>query len=543
MIARALEDQDCDVLIVGLGPIGAAIAALLGRYGVRTVAVEREKQILMAPRAIALDNEALRILQTVGLARNAFEKVTIPRVRMRCPRIGEFVSIDVSGEIDGHPKLVTFYQPELERALRDLVASRTSVDTLTSIELVDLAYEDARVRASVQCLESGRRASIRAKYVVGADGARSKVRALIGQETKGQSYEQQWLVVDAIGVPNSIDHVEFLCDTQRPTPHMPGPGNRTRWEFMLPEEQSREAMESDEAVRALIAPWTKGAEVTIERKALYRFSARTCEHFRVGRVFLAGDAAHVTPPFVGQGLVAGLRDAINLAWKLAWTVKGWTSASVLDSYDQERRPHAAKMIALARVMGALVVPPSRARATLVHGALKTLGFVPGARAYMNKLGMKPKMKYPNGLFVPGAGALERGAWFGQTLVRRACGTVGLSDDVLGAGFALIGLRADPNAALAADTASAWSRLGGTVIAFNANPARNSDAVVIEALDSWLATHAGARPWCAVVRPDRTILHDGPAAEANRVVGESLRLLGARIGSPTLSFSHPGPLAP
>lgn len=528
MGTRPIADQACDVLIVGYGPVGAALAAQLGRYGVRTVVVEREKEIFTAPRAIALDNEALRILQGVGLREDAFAKVTIPRVRMRCPHVGEFASIDVSGTVDEHPKLVTFYQPELERSLRALVANQASVCTYAEVELVGLVDDGHSVRAAVKDLSSGRDACIRATYVIGADGARSKVRALIGQEAKGQSYSEDWLVVDAVGVPEAIDHVEFLCDPRRPTPHMPGPGDRTRWEFMLHPGESREALQSEESVRALIAPWTGGANVTLERRAIYQFSARSCDRFQVGRVFLAGDAAHVTPPFAGQGLVAGLRDAGNLAWKLAWTVQGRTAASTLDSYDQERRPHAEKMIALARVMGSLVMPPSRTRAVIMHGAMKALRLIPSARTFLDDLGMKPSMTYPRGLFVRGRGAFKHGSWFPQTRMRRSTGEAERSDDVLGAGFSLVGIGADPSRALSPHASSAWNALRSTIVAIDDDTPRRNGVIHVESLDTRLGSRNGTRPWCVVVRPDRTVLHDGPVAAADRIVRESLQLLGAPI---------------
>jgi 3-(3-hydroxy-phenyl)propionate hydroxylase len=172
------------------------------------------------------------------------------------------------------------------------------------------------------------------------------------------------------------------------------------------------------------------------------------------------------------------------------------------------------------------MPPSRARAVLVHGALKVLGVIPGARAFVDNLGMKPTMTYPRGLFVPGKSALTRGAWFPQTLVRKGNGKVALSDDLLGNGFSLVGLGTDPSLWLGASTAAAWARLGGTLVAVDAKPKPGSAAVGAERLDSRLGSSSGPRPWCVVLRPDRTILNDGSAVEADRSVREALRLLGA-----------------
>jgi 3-(3-hydroxy-phenyl)propionate hydroxylase len=305
--------EHVDVLVVGYGPVGAAVTALLGRYGVRALVVDKAPDILMAPRAIALDNEALRILQMAGLAEDAFEKVAIPQVRMLCPDLGEFGRLDTTGSLDGHPKLVTFYQPDLERALRRQAESHAGVSAATGTELVEFAEDGDGVRAVLQRAD-GTRTVVRARYLVGADGAGSRVRKAIGQEFSGRTYAEDWLIVDAQDVPDAIDHVEFRCDSKRPTPHMVAPGNRVRWEFMLKPGETREEMESDATVARLLAPWAKAGEIKVERKAVYRFHARSCERYSKGRVFLVGDAAHITPPFAGQGLVAGLREAANLAW-------------------------------------------------------------------------------------------------------------------------------------------------------------------------------------------------------------------------------------
>jgi 3-(3-hydroxy-phenyl)propionate hydroxylase len=223
---------DVDVLVVGYGPVGAAIANLLGRYGVRVLVVDKAKDIFMAPRAIALDNEALRILQLAGLEDGDFEQVAIPYVRMLCPMLGEFGRINTVGQIDGHPKLVTFYQPQLETALRGRASQYRSVQTALGVALTGFIENSSGVVATLDAGD-GEPFSVLARYLVGADGASSLVRQLIGQDFKGQTYAEDWLVVDAFGAKDPIDHVEFICGHRRPAPHMTAPGARERWEFML----------------------------------------------------------------------------------------------------------------------------------------------------------------------------------------------------------------------------------------------------------------------------------------------------------------------
>ena len=356
---------DTDVLIVGFGPVGAALAALLGRYGVRVLAIDQATEVFTKPRAIALDNEALRILQLVGVRDGEFATVAIPQVQYHSPLFGRFARIGTAGIIDGHPMLVTFYQPELEQLLRTKVAAHASVQTRLGVALEGLHDDGAFVHARLKDAE-GRPLQARSRFVVGCDGANSMVRRLLGLEFEGQTFAQDWLIVDALDVPEPIDHVEFICDPRRPTPHMVAPGGRQRWEFMLHPGEDARAMERPESVRGLLAPWCDVDRIRIERTAVYRFHAREVKSFSVGRCFLAGDAAHITPPFAGQGLVAGLRDVANLAWKLASVVQRRADAGILDSYDAERRPHAKKIINLARLLGAMVMPSNRAIAFALH---------------------------------------------------------------------------------------------------------------------------------------------------------------------------------
>ncbi|MDR3418487.1 MAG: bifunctional 3-(3-hydroxy-phenyl)propionate/3-hydroxycinnamic acid hydroxylase [Nevskia sp.] len=532
-----------DVLVVGFGPVGATVANLLARYGVRVLVVDKATAIFMAPRAIALDNEALRILQLAGVAESDLETVAIPYVRMRSPYLGEFGRINTLGSIDGHPKLVTFYQPELERCLRWRLGQYGCAQSAAGVTLKAFAEEQDFVIASLD-LGQGRMQSVKTRYLVGADGAGSLVRQLVGQEFQGKTFAEDWLIVDAKGVPRPIDHVEFICNHRRPTPHMTAPGGRERWEFMLRPGESREDMESEARIRELLAPWGSPEQMVVERKAVYRFHARVVNAFSRGRVFLAGDAAHITPPFVGQGLVAGLRDAANLSWKLAWVIHGRAAPQILDSYDQERRPHAKAMIDLAKFMGKLVMPRNAGIALLTHGMMRLLRLVPALRAYFEELGIKPKNSFKRGLFVNGCSPvkLRRGAQLPQGWVRSPTGETRLSDDALGMGLTLVGFGRDAREALDPETAAAWAAAGGTVVQITHRGQRLhlADNNRWEDLEGVFLPGAVPFGWAAVVRPDRTILHDGLAAEAPRLVRESLALLGVPVAAPAPSLRAPVP---
>lgn len=526
------------VLVAGYGPVGAAIGCLLGRYGIDTLVVDKACDILTHPRAIALDNEGLRILQMTGLDEQSFERVAIPEVRMHSPYVGQFGQVNSAGAIDGHAKLVTFFQPDLEHALRRQVASQGSVQTACGVELLDFTEEHGGVTATVRDA-SGRERVIHADFLVGADGANSFVRRKIGQDFGGATYPEDWLIVDARDVPKPIDHVEFICDPKRPIPHMPAPGRRERWEFMLAAGETREQMESDERIGELLAPWGTLEQMTVERRAVYRFHARCCDRFREGRVFLAGDAAHITPPFVGQGLVAGLRDAANLCWKLAAVVQGNAAPNILDTYDQERRPHARAMIGLAKLMGRMVMPRNAVVAILTHGTVRLLRLIPSLRTLLDDLGIKPKNRFSRGLFVRGRSRLVRGGQLPQAWVRRTSGQFTLSDDLLGNGLTLVGFGVNPATQLSAAQLGAWEAAGGKTLQLcHRSQSLHRTEGAAEDLEGALIPRAAPFGWIAVVRPDRVVLNDGPVTAISKILDESLALVLGRTTS--ASFPESGP---
>jgi len=354
------------------------------------------------------------------------------------------------------------------------------------------------------------------------------VRGKIGEDFKGKTFSEDWLIVDAKKVGGDFDHVEFICDPRRPTPHMVAPGGRTRWEFMLAPGETLEGLEASGALTKLLEPWCSLGAIQIERKAVYRFHARACDAFSRGPVFLIGDAAHITPPFVGQGLVAGLRDAANLSWKLAFVVQGKAAARILDSYDQERRSHAVKMIRLARLMGRLVMPRSVAAAIAVHGAMATFRRLPGARRVFDELGMKPKNTFKSGLFSQQKRS-RAGDMLPQGLVRAPDGRTLASDDALGDQLTLLGLGKDPRAHLSSGAVRAWTAHGGGVTQFcQRGESLNRSGGAFEALDNAVLGAGASFGWCVVVRPDRTIMAEGPIEAADSLVWRALRLLGADV---------------
>jgi 3-(3-hydroxy-phenyl)propionate hydroxylase len=534
---------DTDVIVVGLGPVGAALAALLGRYGVRVLAIDRATEIFTKPRAIALDNEALRILQLVGVKEGEFSTVAIPQVQYHSPLFGRFARIGTAGIIDGHPMLVTFYQPELEQLLRTKLAGFPSVDVRLGMALDSMVDDGNLVHARLKDAD-GRQWQARARFLVGSDGANSLVRRLLGLEFEGQTFAQDWLIVDALDVPNPVDHVEFICDPRRPTPHMVAPGGRQRWEFMLHPGEDAQAMEQPESVRRLLAPWCDVDRTRIERTAVYRFHAREARSFSKGRCFLAGDAAHITPPFAGQGLVAGLRDVANLAWKIAWVLRGQADARILDSYDAERRPHARKIINLARFLGAIVMPSNRAAAFALHGLIRAIRVLPAGKALFDDLKLKPENTFETGLFWRNRRneRLRAGSTMPQGWVRPVGGSPMLSDDALGLQWALVGVGVDPLDRLRPDQLHNWQRAGGKVWQWCQRAQAQHLAAAdrrIEALDEMLLPRRVPLGWVFIVRPDRCVMAEGPVEQVQELLDEALRRIAVRTAaSPEPSVDVP-----
>jgi 3-(3-hydroxy-phenyl)propionate hydroxylase len=211
--------HEVDVLIIGLGPVGATLANLLGRYGVDVVAIDHAPAIFHAPRAIALDDEALRILQLAGLPEGTFPTVAIPEVRMRSPLVGDFARASTAGQIGGHPRLVTFCQPELEAALQTRLREHASVRFARGLAATAIEQGPDSVKVTLR-LGDGTSTTIDASYVVGCDGASSLVRKSVGLDFRGRTYAQDWLLADVRGLSAPIDHVEFFCDPARPYPRL-----------------------------------------------------------------------------------------------------------------------------------------------------------------------------------------------------------------------------------------------------------------------------------------------------------------------------------
>lgn len=349
-----------DVALVGCGPTGATLANLLAMRGLRVLVLEREPDIYRLPRAIHFDGENMRVFQTVGIA-DLMAPQLIISPGMRFLSADGQVLIDWQRPTDVGPQgwhpSYRFHQPSLEHTLRQQLAQHANVTLRLRHEVFALDERADHVAIRYEDTASGQLRTTAARYVVGCDGARSLVRRLMGTELEDLRSHERWLVVDVLlknERPDLGDHSIQYCDPKRPATYVRGVGMRRRWELMLMPHDDLNTITRPESVWALLAPWLSPDEAELERPAVYTFHSVVARGWRRGRLMIAGDAAHQTPPFMGQGMCAGVRDAANLAWKLADVLQGAAPDSLLDTYESERSPHVREFIEAAVRFGAVI---------------------------------------------------------------------------------------------------------------------------------------------------------------------------------------------
>ena len=351
--------EHATVVIIGAGPTGLSAAILLGQRGVDVVVLERWADAYPQPRAVHLDDEVYRIVARLGLE-DEFAAISRPSagLRLLSPEHEVLAQFDRTNPctVNGFPAANMFDQPDLEAILRHRVKAYPSVRLLGGAGVEEVRTDDGG-RPQILYVAEGVSRWIAAAYLLGCDGAKSITRAAVGATMVDLNFEQRWLVVD-IATERELGHwegVHQVCDTRRAATYMRIGKHRHRWEFQLVGEDGEETaadFSTLDALAPLLAPWdTDLTGFDLIRTAEYTFRAQLAERWRRGRIFLLGDAAHLTPPFIGQGMGAGMRDAANLTWKIAGVLDGTLDEGVLDTYEQERRPHAEAMIRIAVVIG------------------------------------------------------------------------------------------------------------------------------------------------------------------------------------------------
>ena len=495
--------SQCDVAIIGAGPIGLMLANLLAAAGVDVAVIERNDGLVGLPRAIAYDAETLRLFAQVGLF-DAIAPGLIqnPQVVYFNARGVKLMEMNLPRSPFGHSALGTFYQPHFEQTLLDGLKRFAFARAFFGHNVTSLAQDSEGV--DVQITTSRGQRTLRAKFVVGCDGGTSITRESIGARLVGSTYAERWLVIDALINNHDVDTITFFCDPRRPTVRLPAVGSRVRFEFMQLPGESPDELATDDSIKRLLAPFADLAEVEIERRVVYTFHARVADAWRKGRVLLAGDAAHLMPPFAGQGMNGGMKDAANLAWKLAAVLAAKADAAILDSYERERAQSVRSMVNVSRRLGAVIMPTNRVVAGLRDSAFALLNLSSSFRAFVRRGGVLP----PPGISRSALTGVGRDAVIGQMLPQpdAAAGSdVRPLDSWLGCHqWLVLGVGSDPAAVLSNRDRAILDGLGARRVAINATSADRA-TLQLQCRDQtfldWAKSH---RLGGVLVRPDRFI---------------------------------------
>ncbi|MGW2523788.1 bifunctional 3-(3-hydroxy-phenyl)propionate/3-hydroxycinnamic acid hydroxylase MhpA [Streptomyces sp. NPDC001617] len=496
-------DSRVPVVIIGAGPVGVTAALLLARHGVRSVVLERHRDVYPLPRAVATDDEVRRILQAAGV-HEEFAAISRPAKGLRLLDarhrvIGEFRRSEHGHH--GFPQTSMFDQPELERLLRAALARRPESELLSGVEVVGIDPSgDGPVRVTFRRDGSEVPEHLEADFVLGCDGAGSFTREAMSAVWEDLRFEERWSVID-VRTHHPVrcwEGVEQVCDPARAATFMRIGEDRYRWEFRLRDGEELD----DRRVRELIGPWVEVAydgDVEVIRQADYTFRARVADRWRRGRVFLLGDAAHLTPPFIGQGLCAGMRDAYNLSWKIGRVLQQGAHESLLDTYENERKPHARHMIRLAVAMGWAMTGGQGRAAALRRSLTSAACRIPALREAagrdlspaLSRSALVRRRARPGGRDLAGTACP-------QPWVSAGAGRIRL-DDLLGDSFAV----------LSAVPAAPWLR--AVAEAIGARLIRTDDLGDDSTLAAWLR---GGRADAVLLRPDRVVVDVVPAGAAD-----------------------------
>lgn len=497
------------VVVVGAGPTGLTLASLLARYGVEVLVIERNESTVREPRAVSIDDEALRTMQAAGVVESILPDIVLGYGSHYYSPLGKcFLRVQPKTREYGYPRRNAFRQPRLEGKLREHLASEPRAELWFNSEVIGLEQDPERVVVRVR-RGDGSISEVACSYLAACDGSKSFVRRALGIEMTGSTFRERWLIIDLGSTQDPGRDTKVFCNPARPAISLPGPHGTRRFEFMLHDGETEEQALDPGNIARWLRLYGTDHNSPIVRKTVYTFHARVAERWSDGRVFLAGDAAHLTPPFAGQGMNSGVRDAHNLAWKLAFVLRGRLGPKLLDTYEPERRPHAWQMIQLAVRMGHVMMPRNWVAAIGMDLAFRLLGLLPSVRDYFAEMKYKPKPRFREGFLVRGGtrGAGEElvGRLFPQPSIARGNGDV-LLDELLGDGFALLASPGTSAHAVPGELAKALGIEG---------------VVELEALRN--------TPGFVLLRPDRYVAAFLPSGKVRQAACEVEQLIAATWG--------------
>ncbi|MBK3566298.1 bifunctional 3-(3-hydroxy-phenyl)propionate/3-hydroxycinnamic acid hydroxylase [Streptomyces sp. MBT62] len=500
------EDEAYDVAVIGYGPTGVTAANLLGAMGLRVVVIERDAEIFSRARAISTDEEVLRIWQRTGLADRLKQDMLAERPLDFVDAKGRaFISAHPSPRGHGHPPQMFIYQPALEQVLRDGADRYPDVEILLRHECLRIQQGPDGVELTALSTADDSIRRLRASYVIAADGGSSLTRAQLNIGYEGRTYEDRWVVIDTEMLKPWPDHdrLRFRCDPARPAVDCPTPLGHHRWEFPILPGDDEQYLTTDDAIYAMVSRYGIGRDqIKILRATVYSHHVRFAARFRMGRVFLAGDAAHAMPPWIGQGMAAGVRDAANLCWKLAAVLRGELPEAVLDSYEAERKPHVKEITKRAVFVGRIIterrLPVTRIRNT----ALRCLNRIPGFSNWLQDSNWIPVAQYAEG-FQARPRAKASGHQIPQPWVTGPDGERVRLDDVLGSRWLLLHAHS-------AVPQPAWDRLGVPSLTVTPAGSEPAEGTVVDSEGVLLPWMAGHRAATLALRPDAYVYAAAPA---------------------------------
>ncbi|WP_319944673.1 bifunctional 3-(3-hydroxy-phenyl)propionate/3-hydroxycinnamic acid hydroxylase [Nocardia macrotermitis] len=453
---------DVDVVIVGAGPVGLTLANILGGYGVRTRVVEERPTLIDYPRGVGLDDESLRTFQSIGLIEQILPHTT-PNQFMRFVDgkrrlLAEIAPTDAQF---GWPKRNGFVQPLVDAELSAGLSRYPHVEVVWGAGMNSAT--DSGDRVSIELATETGTSTVSARYLIGCDGGRSATRRQMGVSFEGTTSSTRWLVVDLATDPLGHPNLEVAADPARPNVSVSIAHGIRRFEFMIHDDESDELAEDPAFAQRLIAPFIPHPDrLEVIRRRVYTHHSRIAGSFRKGRMFLAGDAAHLMPVWQGQGYNSGIRDAANLGWKLAAVVTGKAGDGLLDSYDLERRKHARAMIDLSTMVGKVISPTDRKVAAARDVLVRAAAAIPPVRRYVLGMRFKPMPKYEQGAVVHTWSRTTKsavGTLFIQPRVDTREQSNVLLDEVLGPWFAVLCWNNAPRRVLGDTAFGQWKALG------------------------------------------------------------------------------------
>ncbi|UYW74725.1 bifunctional 3-(3-hydroxy-phenyl)propionate/3-hydroxycinnamic acid hydroxylase [Pseudocitrobacter faecalis] len=536
--------QSAQVAIIGAGPVGLMMANYLGQMGVEVLVVEKLDKLIDYPRAIGIDDEALRTMQSVGLVEKVLPHTTPwHAMRFLTPKGRCFADIQPMTDEFGWSRRNAFIQPQVDAVMYEGLARFPNVRVLFSRELEAFSQNGDSVTINLQGPE-GQRETVKADWLVACDGGASVVRRTLNVPFEGKTAPNKWIVIDIANDPLATPHIYLCCDPVRPYVSAALPHGVRRFEFMVMPGETEEQLSEPHNMRQLLRKVLPNPDhVELIRQRVYTHNARIAERFRVDRILLAGDAAHIMPVWQGQGYNSGMRDAFNLAWKLALVVNGKAGERLLDTYQQERRDHAKAMIDLSVTAGNVLAPAKRWHGNVRDGISWLLNYIPPVKRYFLEMRFKPMPQYREGALVMDTSAKNSpvGKMFIQPKVTRENGEVTLLDDVIGAKFAIIGWGCNPLWGMSEQQIVRWRALGTQFIQIVPDvqirtPQDNVEGVIRlgdtqNRLKTWFAAQDAS---VAVIRPDRFVA----ALAIPQTLGNQLNVLASVMALQAVSSSAP-----